>query len=288
MGKLTMLHINIIGAVVALIVAGALYYFLIQPANKQIEENQVAYNGVKERADKLPAARRNKEKAEKDKADATAQYAQFEAQYMPILGYTNDRLSTMRTVFWPNSGRSWPERFIRTYRAHMAQEQKARGIVWENPGVLRLGPYGPDPNTIQAGMFPGEGLGENGTIHYRFPMTVRARSIRALMDHIRAWQGVRGMGVPTIENFQLAGNSPNLIAQYDVTLTIIVRDAIPPVEPRIGGQQGGSGGFGGGFPGFPGGMPGPGGFSGAPGGRGAPGGGGAMGSMGGASRLAEE
>jgi len=243
MSRLTLLHINIIGAVVAIIVGVALYFTIITSAQDEVKKSEDVYKQVKARADKWDENDGTLKKALAAKAQAETAYARYQDQYMPTLGYTADRLTTMQKVFWPNNGRSWPERFIRTINSHMAREQKQNGIVWENKGVVALGPYGPDPNAIDAGQ-TGEGLGP--VLHYRYPMAVRARSLAGLLNHLRDWPSVRGIGVPVIENWQMTGNSPELRATYDLTLTIITHEEPPPLNPRIGGQQTAGGGAAGG------------------------------------------
>ena len=59
MSRLTLLHINIIGAVASVIVAAALWFTIITSAQDQIKQKQSAYDGVKARADKLPMAQNN-------------------------------------------------------------------------------------------------------------------------------------------------------------------------------------------------------------------------------------
>ncbi|MBM3494248.1 MAG: hypothetical protein FJX72_08005 [Armatimonadetes bacterium] len=251
MSKLTLLHINIIGVVVALMVGAGLYFTIITGAMKTKADAQAALDEVQGRADKLPTATRALEKAQKDKAVAEAEWSVFERQYMPVIGYTDNTLTTWMKVFLPNKGRSWPERFIRTVRGHMERERKANGIVWENPGAIVLPAYGPDPNTIQVGA-ANEGFGP--VLHYAYQMSVRARSIEKLMQHIRSWSSLSQAGVPVVDGLQVAGNSPNLSATYNVTFTIIVRDKTPAPVTRISGSGGGTGGMGGGMGGPMGGM----------------------------------
>ncbi|MCC6730494.1 MAG: hypothetical protein IT208_14255 [Chthonomonadales bacterium] len=262
MSRLTVLHINIIGLVVVILVGVALYFTMITSAMEQQRTAKQEHDSVVQVADTLPTARRALETAKKEKALADAQYRVYEAQYMPVLGYTGDRLTTMIRVFWPNKGRSWPERFIRTLRGHMRTEAKRHAIVWENPAVLQLGPYGPDPNSIDLGP----------VLKYTFPMAVRARNLSSLMAHVTSWPRISGAGVPVVEGLQISGNSPNLRASYNLTLTIIVHEMVPPTDPRVSGSGGGGRG-GGGMMGGPPGLMGPGG----PMGRGSS----AMGPMGG-------
>lgn len=271
MSKLTLLHINIIGVVVALLVGAGLYFTIITGAMDAKKKAESELAEVQARADKLPMATRNLEQAKKEKAQAEAEWSVYERQYMPVIGYTGDRLTTWLRVFLPNRGRSWPERFIRTVRQHMERERKVNGIIWENPGTLVLPSYGPDPNTIDVGQ-PGQGYGP--VLTYSYQMAVRAPSLDKLMQHIKSWSALAQAGVPVVDGLQISGNSPNLQATYTVTFTIIVRDTIPAPVPRIsgsggGGMGGGPMGMGGPMGGPPGMVPGPGGMPGMVSGPGA-------------------
>ena len=285
MGKLTTLHINIIGLVAALIVAGGLYYTMITGAQDERQKAEASEKAVSDRAAKLKTALGNLKSAEKARDLAIASYTVYEKQYMPVVNYNQDRVVNMMRDFWPNNGKSWPERFRRTVNAHMSRESKRNGVVWLNPGDLVLGPYGPNPNTIDAGK-PGEELGP--VLHFDMTVQIRASSIRAIEQHVKNWPSIRGAGVPVVTNLRITGNSPDLEAVYNLTLTIILRDTdkIPAKNPRISGSSGsggggGRGGFGGGAP--TGMMPG---MMGGPGGGGGSGGmmGGGGGSGGGSTR----
>ena len=281
MSRLTMLHINIIGAVAALIVAGGLYFFLIPPAQKEAQDAQTSYEGVQKRADQYPVAESALKKAKADQASATRNYAVYEDQYMPIIGYKKDALHTMMEQFWPDPkrpGKTWPERLRKTISKHMAKQFARNRVLWLNPEVTAMEPFGPDPNTIDFA----------GPLHYTYSMQVHAPSVAAVKKHLAEWPQVRMAGVPTVANLQIQGNSPNLIATYDLVLTIIVHEPVPPGDPKVGGGgsggSGGGGGYGsGGYGGggkMGGGMPGmPGGMGGSGGGMGS-GGGGGMGSGG--------
>lgn len=241
MSKLTVLHINIIGIAIALIVGAALYFTVITKANDAQKVAQGEYDAVKTEADKLPTAKRNLANATTGRAAAIAQYSAFEGQYMPVIGYDKDVLRNMMRNFWPNGGKSWPERYIKVFRAYMNAERKRNGIVWENPGVLVLPSFGPDPNRIDAAG-AGEGLGP--VLHYAYQMSVRAKSLPALVRHIQSWSTARGFGVPTVDGLQIQGNSPNLTASYNLSLTIILRDADAKAMPQPNGRISGSGGGG--------------------------------------------
>src|SRR4051794_35905190 len=111
MSKLTLLHINIIGIVVLLIVSAVLYFTVITGAQDQIGANQTAYNAVHADAEKLPQAKNALKKAQEDEVKTKADYAIYKAHYTPVLALPNNRTQAMMRGFWPNGGRSWPERF---------------------------------------------------------------------------------------------------------------------------------------------------------------------------------
>ena len=262
MSRLTLLHINIIGVVVALIVAGGLYFTIITGAQEERKTAQAAFEKVQGEANTWNTAKASLDGAIKARDEATRDYKGFEVKYMPRLGLKKTRLETMRDVFWPNNGKSWPERFRATLFRYMNTERRRTGVVWLNPEVAILGPYGPDPNAIQMGP----------VLRYDFPMQVRAKSMAALNSHLSNWPSIRLAGVPVVSGLQVEGNSPNLTANYNLSLTIIVHDAIPPTDQKVGGSQSGGGGGGGGGGGAGRGLPGMGGPGG--GGFGSGGGGG--------------
>jgi len=236
MSKLTLLHINLIGVVVAIIVGVALYFTIITGAQDEIKKKQSELDTVKAEAAKLQTAKNALAKAQEEEKQATADYARYEAMYMPTLHYTNNRITTMMTVWWPNKGRSWPERFLRGVREHMARERKVNGVVWLNPETITLPPYGPDPNTIDMGE------GDNALTFGPYEMSVRGRNYDSLMRHIKSWNNVKLLGVPVVDQVQLSGNSPNLVATYSLTFTIILHEPIPGQSPRVSGTSSGAGG----------------------------------------------
>ncbi|MGC8667601.1 MAG: hypothetical protein ACP5VE_05755 [Chthonomonadales bacterium] len=246
MSRLTLLHIHLIGLFVAIVVGLGLYFLVITKAQEQIKTNQQEYEAVKADADKLPAAKAALKKAQEDKARTERDYAFYNANYMPVLGYTNDRVTTMARVWWPNNGKSWPERFIAGVRRFMDAERKKYGVQWLNPEVITMGPFGPDPNSIDMG-------DANNTLKFGpYALSVQAKSYPLVMAHLKDWTSVRGLGVPTVEGVTLTGTSPKLIASYAVTFTVILKEKVPPTDPRVGGAGGGRGGFG--AMGGPGGM----------------------------------
>ncbi len=237
MARLTLLHINIIGVVVALIVAVALYFTLVTSGQDLIKTNQTAYDGVHARKEKLPTAKRNKQTALAMEAKTNAEYAVYEGFYMAHFGYTGNRVKDMVRIWWPNNGKSFPERFIAGVNKYMADQSKKHGVVWENKGVIMIASPGPDPNAID--------MGDNGYLTLGpYQMVVRGKNLQSLMNHYRDWNNMKTYGVPVADGLSLSGNSPQLIATYNVTFTTIIsRETIPAKDPIItgGGGQGGGG-----------------------------------------------
>jgi hypothetical protein len=238
MSRLKALHIHLIGVFVAAGVAAGLYFTLIPPASENVKTQKAAYDAVHTEAMTRSREEQGYKKAVADKLDAEARYRVYEAQYMPKFGFKSTRLATMRYVFWPNHGKSWPERFIKTVQTHMDRQTKANGIVWLNPGVITYPAYGPDPNGIPK--YIGGDLAQP-IFRYSFPVEVQAPNMTRLLRHLQAWYRIRNAGVPVVEGLQIAGNSPNLQAKYNVSLTIIMHDTLPAANPRIGGSDAAAG-----------------------------------------------
>ncbi len=278
MGKLTLLHINIIGVVVAIIVALGIWFTLITGAQEDRQKAESAEKLVEDRANKAATAAAALKKAISDKQIAEVAYRRYEVVYMPRIGYArftgpDARVRMMKELFWPNNGKSWPERYRRIIATYMAAERRRNGIIWANPLVTALPPYGPNPNTIEAAT--GDKLGP--VLHYSYDMQVSGKSLGSLINHEKGWPSITGAGVPVVDSVQIVGNSPNLTMTYRLTFTLILTDEdvknMPPEDPRVGGESGtanGGGGGGGGMMGGPGMMPG------GMGGRGMMSGGGGM------------
>lgn len=248
MSRLTILHINIIGGVVSVILAVGLYFLLIPPAQKKIKQNQAVFLDVQGRAMSRATNENNLRNALADQQRVAVLYGAYRNKYMPGLGYQQNAIRTMMTVFWPNQGKSFPERYAAALRKFMNGEKRSNSIGWNNPGVISLGSFGPDPNTIDA---DGVGGKFGPVLHYTYPMQVTAKSFAGLMRHIRNWPAIGRCGVPVIDNVQISGNSPNLNATYTVKLTVMVDEKAPTPDSRVSGSSaaGGAGG-----PGGPGGM----------------------------------
>jgi hypothetical protein len=239
MSRLTALHVHLIGVFVAVAVAAGLYFTLIPKATQNVKDQKKAADDVHAIAITRGAKEAALKKAKADKVVAEGRFKVYQSAYFPAFNYKAGGLATMRTVWWPNRGKSWPERFIRAVRTHMALQSARNGVVWLNPGVVSLPATGPDPNTMS---LYNAGDATQPVYKYVIPISVQAKNMDRLMRHIQAWYRIRNAGVPVVEGLQIAGNSPNLQAQYTVTLTIIMRDKLPAPEPRIGGVGGGPAG----------------------------------------------
>src|SRR5207302_10510007 len=81
MSRLTVLHINIIGVVVAIIVGLGLYFTLITGATDQKQTEEGKLKAILDREAKLPAATAALKKAMADKASAETDYKIFDQIY---------------------------------------------------------------------------------------------------------------------------------------------------------------------------------------------------------------
>ena len=239
MSRLTLLQINIIGAVVAVIVGLALYFTIITNAMKDRDDKAAALKLVEDRASKLSTAQNALKRAQEDEKRTKIDWAVYEPVYMPIVNHDSNRVNAMMKDWWPNNGKSFPERFMAGFRKHMADQAKSLKIAWLNPDVVAFPSFGPDPNAID--------MGDTGTLKFGpYQMQVQGRNYQSLMAHIKSWNKIRLIGAPVVEGVTLTGNSPNLFAAYTVTFTLILHETMPGKISRIGGSGGSQGGGGGG------------------------------------------
>lgn len=274
MGKLTKLHINLIGAGTALVLALILFFVLIKPKNEKVETDRTALTQTQNAGGTDQAVATKKRELEETKqkvAQTQADWAINEAKYMPTrirFGTTENLLNTyiQDVITWPTY---FGERLSAWYDAQ-------RPAVSRLPGVeFPIASFPTDPNAISQMTyvkFPQD----------RWQVQMEAKDFDSAMTHLERFNGMRQMGMPVIDSVALQGTSPNLYLTYTLALYIIPRQDPPQIDPRLTGAAGAGGAPGGGAPGgFGGGGPaggmniGPPGVSGAAGFSGGPGGGGA-------------
>jgi hypothetical protein len=251
MGKLTTLHINLIGVGTALVLALILFFVLIKPRNEQVETDRSALESTRSAGGTQQAVAGKQRELEETKqlvAQTQADWAINEAKYMPRnirFGTTERLLSTYinEVIEWPTY---FGGRLAAWYDAQRPAVSRLPGVEFPIPS------FPTDPNAIsqlQYIKFPQD----------RWQVQLEAKDFDSAMNHLERFNGMRQMGMPVIDSVALQGTSPNLYLTYTLALYIIPREAPPATDPRLTGTPGAAGGAGGGAAGGA-----PGGFGGAP------------------------
>jgi hypothetical protein len=278
MSKLTIIHINIIGVVVGLLLAGILWFTLIKPKNEDIETTTASAKTTEDSGgteEKIKQKERDLASTKVDAAKTDADWNVNVVKYMPSFPY-NDKTNDLDLYFFPPVGKSskgqlygfrdiptvWGQWITAWYDA-----QRNQGVAREPGTEFPILEFQPDPNQLTRTLndhltFPGDGK--------TWPVRLQCKSFDEAMNHLRRFNNMEHHGMPVISNVTLAGQSPNLELQYDMAMYIIPRTPPPVIDPMIGGGTGAPGatpGMGRGGPGFPGasGMPGSGGMGGSAG-----------------------
>jgi len=243
-GKLKRVHVVAIGASVAVVLAAVLYFALISPARATMTEREGEKATLEEKKAALPKAKADKAKAEADKAKALADLVKYENQYMrvgPEKAFISmaDRTKAMILL--------WKEQSS-TLAPLLARSIRSSGVRLLTP--IQIPPAPTDPNVIDPNLIqiPGIQIQVSGS----FPQIMR------FLRSVEKWPRL-----VMVNNVTLSGESPQLIAQMDLTVHYLPRDsekAQPvPTATGAGGEAGATGVYG--VPGAPpgyGGYPAPG------------------------------
>ena len=266
MSKLTLLHINIIGVVVGLLLAGILWFTLIKPKNEEIETTKSSADAIEQAGGTDPQIATKKQdlvKTQKAAAKTEADWNVNVVKYMPSFPY-NEKTNDLELYFFPPVGKSskgqlygfrdiptvWGQWVTAWYDA-----QRNQGVAREPGTEFAIPEFMADPNQLTARLadhltFPLDGK--------TWPVRLQCKTFDDAMSHLRRFNSMEHHGMPVINNVALTGQSPNLELSYDMALYIIPRTAPPVRDPMIGGGTGapGAGGMGGPMGGPPGGFPG--------------------------------
>ncbi|HLK61062.1 MAG TPA: hypothetical protein VKU00_31140 [Chthonomonadaceae bacterium] len=255
--RLTVMHINIIGAVAALILGVALFFILIKPKNDDIAKTKADWAASESQGgtdSAVKTAQSGLVTAKKDTERIKKQWAVDEKYYMPELKFDKDLLAMYESRgYQPPRG---PQIGFKDLPAYWGKwitgwydSQVNQGVVRTPDTVFPIEGFPADPNylaTLTSITFP-RGKPWN--------VTLECKSFADAMNHLRRFNRMQNMGVPVINNVALSGQSPQLTLSYELALYIIPSEAPPAKDPRIGaGAGGGAGGGMGGMMGGPGGM----------------------------------
>ena len=294
MGKLTLLHINIIGIVMGLLLILILWFAMIKPKNEEVETTKASAESTKQAGgtdEKIKEKDRELANVKKDAVKTRADWAVNDQKYMPALPYTA-KTNDVDLYFFPPVGKSSKGQLFgfRDIPTVWGQWVTAWYDAQRNQGVTRLpgtefpiAEFAPDPNQLTGALkdhltFPSAGK--------TWPVALQCKSFDEAVAHLKRFNGMERHGMPVIDDATIAGQSPNLTLAYSLAMYVIPRTAPPVPDPMLNGSasgasapSGGFGGFGGpmgppagmggppvGMPGVPGGAPIPGG---ARGGKGA-------------------
>jgi len=272
MNKLTFVHIIIIGIVVAAIVAGAMYWFMLKPKKEDTDSTLAAAASTRDNGgtqEKINQKIKELHDTEKKAAETEAKWNVNVVKYMPQFPYT-DKTNALDLYFAPEVGRTskgkmygfrdiptvWGEWVTDWYK-----KEEKYGVVRDPSTVFPIPQFDTDPNKLPATLanhltFPSDGK--------TWPVRLTCKSLDDALEHLKRFnKSMVGHGMPVINNVALSGHSPDLIMSYDLALYVIPRSGPPVQEPMINGGTGAAAG-----PGGPPSMP----MMGAPSSMGAPGG----------------
>lgn len=276
MGKLTLLHINIIGVVVSLLLAGILWFALIKPKMEEVDTTKASAESTKQSGgtdEKIKEKERELVKTKADAVQTRASWAINDQKYMPALPY-NANTKDLDLYFFPtvgkgSKGRLFGFRDIPTVWGQWItawfDTQRNQGVTREAGTEFPIAEFAPDPNQLTGVLkdhltFPAD----NKT----WPVKLQCKSFDEAIAHLKRFNGMERHGMPVIDNASISGQSPNLELAYSLALYVIPRTAPPVPDPIInGGAATGGASVGGGAPiGPPAGFGAPA-MGGAPGGR---------------------
>jgi hypothetical protein len=262
MQKLTILQINIIGIVIALVIVLILWVGLVRPKQEATQSTRTQIASVESSGGTEQQVMQHQQDAKKAQAEAKRVDQQWHinsARYMPPLPYrTGESPDKLISIYenvpvgsdyrgfkdLPTVWGKWITAWYDTQR---------KDGVSRTPGTeFPIPAFSTDPNAIsgiQNLTFPAPGK--------PWPVALECKSFGAAMRHLSRFNDMERHGMPVINNVALAGQSPNLMLTYDLQLYIIPGSTPPPADPRLGGTTGNNvGGGAGGIGGYRGGMPG--------------------------------
>ncbi|MHB1458755.1 MAG: hypothetical protein ACYC0V_17740 [Armatimonadota bacterium] len=227
--RLRTIHVIIIGTVMSLIVVSLLYFLVV----KKTYERLTVLDGKQKAAETIVArkgqALKDLDAARIEFSRVTAEYAKYEREKMPPVTF-EDRGYGMIA--------QWKEQT--EILGPMLEKWPAKSGIKYTSSIQIAAPQ-VNPNTIAQSII-------------RLPVGSFSvtGSFSKIMQHIRTW---RKFGrLVQIDGLSLSGYSPNMTAQYTVTVIEFPRGGVGPNIDMAGGGAGGGGmgGMMGGMPGMPG------------------------------------
>lgn len=226
--KLKVMHVAIIGVVVALVALGVAYFAFIKPTNEQIAQKQSELEGLQQQAAKLPSSQQALQRANLDRAKSQAALARYEARYM--------RVGPNRQIidFAGQEGRTramlvlWREQ-AETLGPILERYMNRAGVRLLTP--IAVPPAPTDPMAIN----PAE-------IRLDFPGIQVTGTYRNILRFLNSLREIPRLIL--VNNVTLSGSSPLITAAIDLSVFILPRNAdkAQPVASVAGGDTSGMGG----------------------------------------------
>ena len=236
MAKITQAQVYIITVVLTLIAGAIIYFTLIKPTQEAYQLADEKYIAAETIANKMPAAKKDRVKAEQEVAVAKAKWARYDRQLMPDINIGNLLLGTQQL---------WREQIqvLGPKTDKFLNADKTVRILTPHPFTLPAPSTDPNAVARKSFVFPMGTVSVSGTFNNVLNHSVRWNKFDRLV---------------LIDGLTLSGNSPALVGTYSVTTFIFTHGDTPGAPiPQAAAPTGGGGGFQGGPQGGP-----PGGFGG--------------------------
>ena len=245
MGRLTTLHINIIGLVTAIILSLILFFALIKPKQDDIAKTQGEIDSTESSGGTDAKVQEGESTLKKEKVNTqniNAQWAVDEQYYMPKLNFGSNLLTLYEFKGYGNMGFKDLPTYWGTWVTKWYDDQNRQGIARAPGTFFPIDAFPADPNQIAA------------LTSITFPkpadtwkVQVECKTFNEAMNHLRRFNKMQGHGVPVVDKVALSGQSPHLLMNYEMAPYIIPSTAPPQKDSRIGGEVSvGAGGGGGG------------------------------------------
>ncbi|HEY3282455.1 MAG TPA: hypothetical protein VGN26_09295 [Armatimonadota bacterium] len=225
--KLKVLHVGIIGTVLALIIVAVAFFAFIKPTQATIEEKKGELSGLQQKAQALGNNQTALVKARLDSAQAKSDLAQYESKYMrvgptrQVLDFqgANGRVTAMLAL--------WREQ-AETLGPVLERYMNRAGVKLLSPIAVPAAPT--DPNVIN----PSE-------IKLDFPGIQVMGTWGNIMAFLRSMETFPRLVL--INNVTLSGSSPLVTAAIDLSVIILPRNGDKAqIVPSVTSDQTGMGG----------------------------------------------
>ena len=240
MSKLTALHISIIGFVVSLILAAALFYFMIKPKNEALQTTKdettrtISDGGTQEA---VTGAKNGLKQAQIAAVRTEQAWSVNERKYMPTLAFskTQQPLNLFQNNAYVDPEgerfglRDMPGLWGKWLEAwYAAQNPRTKFLSADDKPYLGIPSYSPDPNAIaqlKALTFPETGK--------QWKVNLVSTRFDYAMDHLKKINTMQQHGMPVVTDVTLAGHSPALGMTYNMALYVIPHADPPAADPII-------------------------------------------------------